>query len=351
MSETVHYNFPRFVGNPWQYPVRTQQEFDLFIQNNDGRSPCYTSHNSFPAAPIEEYEEIRYVPTDFDAKDGKLENTLNDALNFRDWARANDLPVLTIFTGGRGFHTYLVFKPIVARVNQALKGIYGAFQITAWEQAKLRTIDKGLITDTRRIMRIVNTKHQKTQLYCVEVPDDMLDRANINEIQEYSKERRPMIDITPKETIGEALKRLQFKPSKVQIEKATTVPTIEYKGVSDGLLKALLPRMCIHQGLMTHNPPHLVRLEACYSLYNLHFDREFIEKFLKDIAEKAQWVDRHNTREMDYQIGYLTRGHRKYKPHSCETVRQEGLCVGEACPIFKKVFPGEVLVNGPTPAS
>lgn len=331
----IYDEWPRLVGNPYTRVAHNRAEFDAFVAENTGKFPCFTSHNSLPNM---DEVLVRYVPFDFDAED-KLENALADVLALDAWANDHKLWLLVTFTGGRGFHAYLTFKPLLCANNGALKKVYRALQLTAHSEAKLRTTDKMVFGQPARLMRIVGSRHQNTQRYCVEIPRAMLARADIHEIVSYSAEPRAHIEApTPRETLAETVARL--RPNlHIEHRVALETATVPYMPPTDIFIKAILPRPCIHTEIMTHNPKHLARVEACSNLVKLGFDYEWICQFFDDVAKQAGWVDR-NPGITAYHVQQIM-GKGGYEPRSCSNIRADGYCVGESCPIFKYAFKEE----------
>lgn len=334
------YDTPRWVGTPDQMLVPTQAQFWKFVEMFNGQGPCFTSHNAHPQKGIVLH---RYVPFDFDGKD-KIENTLADALALRDWAKGAGIQTLHVWTGGKGFHSYLVFAPREIVNDQGLKGVYKVLQRKAIDEAKLRTADRSIVGDVRRILRIVGCEYVNTKSgerpgqFTTEIPTDMLERADLDEIREYAKMRRPMIvQPEPTEALPQAVERLDLKSyhEHVRLEDRTA-PTIAYNGSSPEFVKALLPRPCVHQGIMAHNPAHVIRFEAARHLIQVGLGVDGATSFLMDVAEQAGWVDRNESRTR-YHVENISR--HTYTPMSCTKIRASGLCVGSACDRFAREFP------------
>lgn len=318
-----------------------------FVRDRSSILPLYTSHNAHPT-----HDTIlhRYVPWDFDAdekKGSKLDDTLADVLHWREWALNRGLVPLVVFSGGRGFHGYCVFQPQVVKKNDALVAAYVALQTTAEREAKLRTSDPKIVGDVRRILRIVNAPYvgkdgAKNGLYTVEIPDEILLEGSMKRILEYAKEPRPHVNVEPKETFFEAMKRLDFRPV-TKNERAAQViaespdrfaPVRE----TTPLIGALFPRPCIASGIMSPNPAHVVRLEFVSTLVQLGYNAGFILDFVLKTAEAAKWVDR-DASKCGYFVGHtIKKGGYNF---SCTRLRAEGCCIGSKCEFFSKVFPEE----------
>src|SRR3972149_1195631 len=340
---------PRFVGTPSQYLVRTPAQFKAFIDFNDGRNPCYTSHNAWPG---EEQTVVRYVPFDFDSKE-KPENALVDVLALRGWAKRMGIGLVNVFTGsGHGWHSYLEFKPSLLPANETLREVYRAIQMKAIREAKLRTADLKIVGDFRRILRLVgcqyvNSKtHERTGLRAVEVPPALLDSGGLDDVAHYARVVRPPVSVfPPEETLAEVVVRLELKPESPSAEFLTSGgPVIPYTGSSvPEMVRAYLPRPCIHQGIMERNPSHAIRFDAVVELREMGQDEATTREIIHEIAREAKWGD------FD---PFITNGHIRqifrhdYGAVSCKKIRSIGACVGCACPRFAAQFDEEVPVNG-----
>lgn len=342
--------FPRFMGNPVQVPVTSSEEMENYVKANNGVRPVYTSHNAYVA--MRDVVNMRYIPADLDsdpAKGGKPENTLADAIHFVEWAEANDLVPYVNFSAGKGFHGYVEFKPIPTKNTLGLKAVYRAFQKKMIREARLRFFDPAIIGDTNRILRLPNTQYvsmdKKTKelkpngLWCVEVPRDLLFDGDYGAIVEYAREPRPGIVKTPRETLREAVERLHVKPDYERGPTMEGPPSVApFKECTDDFVKMVLQRPCLSNGIMTSNPPHRIRFETAATLARARWDIGWALRFLHEIAEKAKWVDRGNASVTGYQTLHIYRNIDRYSPTSCQLLRAEGLCVGESCPLYKKVF-------------
>lgn len=327
------YTLPRFVGNPIQTTVTSPEQFDWFIQMNNGVKDCFVSHNAYPSQGT---LLNTFIPQDLDSIE-KPENALYDSLKLYD---ASDTPLAAIFTGRKGFHIYSMFKPELIKDDAALKCAYAAFQNHQVQSAKMRTHDRHIIGDTRRMIRIPNTIHPKTGLYCVVIPWEMMKRADINEILEYAKTPQPIAFPEPVETFSEHYRRVKYKRERIAYaDSGESEPTVGYHiEAVPGLVRELIPRKCIHQALLSHNPPHVVRFEAAASIARMKFPYSMYSGLMHDIAERAKWVDRHNHDRMEYQLAHIFRGGYEH-PTSCEKLRSLSLCVGSACERFADEFP------------
>lgn len=340
------YDCPRFVGNPFQYRVETKEDFREFVKNNNGKAPCFTSHN---AHPDREHILHRYIPFDFDSED-KLENALADVLSLLDWAEEHRLGLRVNFSGRRGFHAYFEFEPSLVKKNNALKDVYLKVQRKAKEEAQLRTSDPKLEGDIRRIMRIIGTVHEDTDLYCFPLDRSTLERADMKEILELAESPEDVDGqiLEPVEALHETVGRMELDlSSSVDRERSEGQPSVPYKDDIPEFVKAVIPRPCIHNGVMEQNPAHMIRFEACAHLVNIGYGLSWLLDFFDMVAEEAKWVDRHRVDVRNYQVQHIWRqGEGYYRQHSCHKIRAEGHCIGEDCPMFAKHWPEEVAKDG-----
>lgn len=330
---------PRWIGNPHQSLCRTQEQFLAFIKHNNGTAPVFTSHN---AHPEKGKVLIERVPFDFDAEE-KRENALHDLLKWKDWAEDLDFETRFAFSGNKGFHGYLEFEPVLAENNRALKRLYRGIQSRAREDASLRTVDRKLEGDTRRLMRVVNSKHQESGKYCIELGPSEIKNADMERILDMADSPRPAPDLErPSETFQDVVERLELTPRRDNVrERSEGAATVPYDEDTPAFVKAVLPRPCIHNNLMSRNPSHMIRVEACSTMSELGYDIQFLLEFFDQIAEEAEWVDRHRKDIRDYHVWHLFRQEKHYR-YSCQRIRSEGLCIGQECPLFEKIWPDEV---------
>ena len=330
--ETIDY--PRFAGNPYQYRVKSQRELEDFIAYNNGKNPCFWSHNGHPT---KDTIIVRTIPFDFDDKE-HLERPHADMQSLASLCEKHGVDTLCVDTTNKGFHVYLCFKPVLAQNNGALKDYYRAVQLWAVEQADLKTWDKQLFGDTRRMMRIPGTIHQKTGRWCRKIDPSW----SLEHIQSLTTPAIVTDFPEGRETLPEFCRRLGIKREAGRRMSFTVGSFTSYddkKGNFDEYVRQVLPRMCTHNALMTTNPHHFARLDAIIALVRNGYDIKFIVDFIRRVSEHYFW-EHADPSVQGYFIEYQVR-HPGYSPYSCEKLREAGLCVGKQCPIFERAFPGE----------
>lgn len=332
-------DYPFFVANPNQFFCESEEKATKFIADNNGRNNCYWTHNA--VTRDRQKVLLRYIPFDFDVENfgDDLEPCRRDVLRLREWANKKNLDPLPVFSAGKGYHSYLEFKPILVKADENLQAVYKGIQLTAVEEAGLEMDDKHLHGDMQRVLRIPGTKHVTTGLFCNELPwgtvEDGVEACKI-----YGRAPRPPLDRpAPKLTAPAWMIEHGIEPRQGSNGYGDAAPIVEYNG-GDALIKNLLPRMCIHSAIVKQQVPHTVRLEAAITLAQSGFDPISITNFFMQIGREAGWFKLNRATTQD-QATQIYRNRDKYQIHSCGKLRAEGLCVGSVCPRFKEVFGGE----------
>lgn len=324
--------FPRFVGNPYQYRVEDLDDYNKFVKDNNGVNDCYVAHNATPAGRDTVW--LRYIPMDLDCNTG-LEKPHEDIKRIKAWADEHGIHCQQVFSAGKGYHAYLEFKPVLVQDNDVLKGVYRGIQETIIEEAGVETSDPHVVGDTQRILRIPGTRHMRTGLYCNEVSSELVD-SGLQKVLDYCDRPRKMLKAPlPRMTVKEFVKEHSIKPKKSS--RALSGGEAEYFGGDDELLKEMLPRMCIHSAMASPNPGHLARFEAALTLMKAGHSPEFVTRFFIDNGTRHGWGNL-DPAVTEYQVYNIARNLDRYNTFSCGRLKGEGLCVGRRCPIYDKVF-------------
>ena len=345
------FEMPRAFGNPIQWIVNTKDELLQHIRDNNGKAPVFISHNSYPTfldpkqQKVKNVLQIKVSKLFFDFDDEKKpENALNDLLKLADWCEMENIPILPVFSGSKGFHAYVLVKPEVymaeAGVSRITKGI------NLWLEQKLgfTTMDHKSL-DAKRLCRVLFSKHatidKKTgQMvingsYCLPLTPEMVRTLNITQIKEYAKEIH-VIEYEPTGdllTLDEILESFEIDIDKVigAERKKKTATICDFKPVNDGNLKQLFEEFpCIlNQLVNTRNPNHSARVATIIILDDLGYSEEWILEFWRQF----NYVDFDEDRTA-YQINQIvTHGYNKY---SCKRLKEEGICISKKrCNEFK----------------
>lgn len=310
-------SFPRRVGNPYQKIVNNIFEFKKFIEVNNGIRHVYV-------AIYDESLTIDKITFDIDAE--RIQTMNGTTYNF--YTAFNTVKMLIkrieklgfdyipVFSGSKGFHIHIPIKPVRIKSNEAtIKAFLKKVQISI---ARNIPIDKQILGDVKRLIRVPNTIHPKTKLYATPLPYDFVD-WNIDEIYTYARE--------PHE-INYPIKRIKIDEIELEKKSSVEVDIDEQSGYSFSFkinsntvfsfLKHFL-RPCILEALMIDDePPHFVRFNLVAELMHAGFTRE--EVF--EICKQIKWKD-FDERKTWYQINHIF--DHKYFPDSCSSLRAKGI--------------------------
>lgn len=353
--------FPRMMGDPLQTAVYSDREFVKWFRANTGKAICFTSHNSYPELnqqynpPSVLSVRVSNLFDDFDDKP-KPENAQNDTIKAIKFCQKEDLDYANCFSGTKGFHHYIRLIPSVHPYDEELKTKIRAIHNWLKDELKLRTMD-GRCRDVRRLCRIPYSKYVTTvkksgeyiigNTYCCPLKaDDIMDKS-IHEIKEYAKSPDLFVPFlsTPKWDLDGFISNFDIDIKEYACDKELedgerVAISREYNVVPEDdlhdLIKALVPRMCVHNDLFARNPTHPARRMTVTQLKDIGYSFSQVVSLFEEMSEKFHWVDRMFRSKRIYQIKHIYFHLPKYKPDTCGKIKNEhGLCVGEACPKFR----------------
>lgn len=126
---------------------------------------------------------IDTIPFDFDSKN--LQLSLNDAKKLNSWCNRHDIQPRITFSGNKGFHVFIDIKTIsIKNPKQTLK----IFSNELSDAAGFTTVDKVIFGDTNRLIRLINTKHSKSGLYCISLNPNEFNNMCLDDILSMAKE-------------------------------------------------------------------------------------------------------------------------------------------------------------------
>lgn len=128
-----------------------------------------------------------FGPVYFDLDSEDLDCSLEEAQRLYSYLaeRINPSSIATFFTGKKGFHIEVEPIPLGVTPSKELPGICRTIGEAIRDELELKTLDFA-VYDRRRMWRLANTKHQKTDLYKVELTHDEL-FSSPDEIMEIAK--------------------------------------------------------------------------------------------------------------------------------------------------------------------
>lgn len=261
-----------FWGNSYgnQILVKTREDIYNFIDehlgiDNIGISVCtFKDHKPY----------LLFLPFDFDAPD--LKDAWRDAVKLYNYLIERDYDVHITFSGRKGFHIFLATEPKWYNKEQ-IRAVQSYFK----EKLGLKTLDKQIFGDIRRLMRVPYTYNIRGGL-CMEI--------------KYHDGKKLDLDLI-------LLKRNR-------INRETEYEETDYHKYP-----------CIEKIVREDNEPrHIIR----FTYVILRLAEGWSEDdIIDEIKGEFNWIDfdEHYTRSQIIQID--SRG---YVPPSCKTLKELGFC-------------------------
>lgn len=337
---------PRAVGNPRQHIVTHPKQYLLWLKRMNGRSTCYTSHNSYTSFderndPTEVKVRNIFLDFDMDEENGiSFKKVARDVKLVSDYLSDQDIAHSVVFSGRAGYHLYIHTKPSVESLSNGLslkyKGIYAHLR----RELNLKSLDQRC-AEPKRLCRIPGSQYvkdgTKTDRKCYPLSADENIPKSKDEMYEKSKE--PITDDSVKRgtkeiSINDLMDEWDVEPGEVPDEDL--YGTAEFHEPEGNFLKLIGEyfRPCIRSALFNANPPHFVRVASCIKIRSLYSLEDAIQLYDR-LAEEAHWVDRDRKRVRDYNIKHIYR--KNYKLPSCEKIMMEGYCIGEECEYYENI--------------
>ena len=300
---------PRWIGFPNQIYVTSEFARDSLINKFNGKTPCFLSTFVFPSK-----QEMIVDRATFDL-DSKLSLRIpyKDTKKLKYFAEKNEIPYRIVFSGGKGFHFYIFFKP--EKGNDEIKTKLYSLQDSLVKALKIEAIDYPTIGRLRWLIRIpttvyVNGNMQTNGNYCRWIPKDdfELGLKHIIKIAKTPGElpKKPK----PKHTLNEICELIPNYTEKQQFNGLQTDFDLTQGGILTPTLEALgVP--CLQRQITANEPSELVRMETTCFLKFLGYRDISIIGFFKSL----KWRD-WNKEKTSYKI-------RQMKPRlpNCKKLR------------------------------
>ncbi len=334
---------PRAVGNPRQHIVTKPKQFLNWIDRMNGKTTCYTSHNPFP--DLNKDREPERVKTqnlflDFDeGENTSFKKVARDIQLVTDFLSDYNIRHTVAFSGRAGYHIYIHLNPEIVTLGNGLSMKYRNIYAFLRTELNLLSLDQRC-AEPKRLCRIPGTIYSKegnvTERKCYPIPVDEDITSSKEEIYERSKKKIPddsFIRGEEKYSISELIELWNIEEKDMKDDELYTFN--EYKPPETNFLKLAGEyfRPCIRSTLFTKNPPHFVRMTACIKAKMLFPEEKTIEFFDK-LAQEANWVDRANKKNRDYNIRHIYK--RNYRLPKCRRIKEEGYCVGKECRYYEE---------------
>jgi len=146
-------DLPRYFGIPSQIYVTNKLALENFLKMFNGKTPCFISTYRFPEP---EKPVVDMAVFDIDSK-VSLTLPYKDIKKLKKWCDKNDLKYVIDFSGGKGFHFFLLFKPIEG--TQEIKDKLYSLQYSLINYLDINSIDLPTIGRLRWLIRMPTTQY------------------------------------------------------------------------------------------------------------------------------------------------------------------------------------------------
>jgi hypothetical protein len=326
-----------------QHFLHSKSEFDLFFDEMVDKKNLYMNIARFR-------QDMRPVtgdfPFDFDSpmKESAFEEDISDRMKIKKMRQNDDLaqlvlgdvwddvqrlveycqkeaiPILSVFSG-LGVHCHLLFQEQVNPVKEKTTTTKHII-----DELDLSTYDRQIITDTKRVLRVPNSKRfddgKDCNVYCIPMTElevlnnslhDMLDRCKEPKYIEYDGRYAP--ENRPEMQTYDDVKADEKTVGTVQISENKEVPDD-----IETLVKPCIGLPCVRERFFGSNPDHKIRFAGVAHLYQSGFTPQEVRQVISRIG----WIDYDEsiTKKMTDSIW-----NNRYSEMSCSSLRTHGLCV------------------------
>ena len=300
---------PRWFGFPLQHYIRSKASLLNILETVNGTNPCFISVLVFPEPSKYIFDRLVF---DLDSKRG-LKEPYKDASKLKDFCTKLNLPCTIIFSGRKGFHFYIHLKPSSVspvRLEAAHEGLT--------ENLDLKTADRHLFGDLRRVMRMpttvyIDSEGKKNGRYCRYLTDEDFDKG-IMSIKKISKEpgifpEKPEVNMLFSEFV-EHIDNYWKYVFTAENGNGTMEFDVDRDKENIRTFYAIAP-LCLRKHIGDTNPKHIIRFETSCWLKLVGYNNISIY----DFYEKQHWND-WNRQITRYQV---RRG--KVRPPKCNRIR------------------------------
>ncbi len=367
---------PRRYGSPHSVIIASRSGVERWFEQHweAADAPMFVSHNAYAQAPPGHKIDVnrflfRTAFGDADTGDGtgmKPEEVHPEVQRLSQWLVDQKVPHVWKASGSPGgFHVRPIFKQ-----EERSKAYLDKWENALWRGAKhalnLRCINIRC-ADPQRMERLpftpyvhkkdpTVTGYKREDAWCVPVPYQWIAEGRFDEIEDLTKHprlfesyRAPGEEMTLEqfgrkqgwETFGHEVNALH--PMGGPLPQGSVVD----------LNQLYIPRkMCLQTLPFGLNPRHSVRVAWAVEVCNLGLSLDEAIDMCMKVGQAAKWedYDPDSIREQMTQIWRKVNQPDGYRPWSCPTLRENGVCVGPSCSLFKKAFPiewGEYLKAHP----
>lgn len=325
---------PRYVGFPNQFWCESKFAFNSFEKMFKNKLPFFVSTFGFKDKNTPIVDNLFF---DIDSYYG-LRYPYRNIKALKEWCYKHDLPYLITCSGGKGFHLFILTKPVIAKTaatQTKVRDMMYSIQMRIVEELKLEAFDEPTFARLRFLMRYPTSRYLRKNeetgaldgngMYCRHLTDELFDsglkrmRKHMNEPGEIPKP--PKSDITFQhiadlfDNFKVRHRRDAARQEKIMIQRAGShIPTIAALG---------LP--CMKDFVSHGHPTHFERIELVAFMKYLGYTDLAINAFIKN----RNWT-RYDYSVTSYQIRTINP-----RPPKCTFLRKSYGNLCEKCP-FKK---------------
>lgn len=320
--------FPRQLATPRRTLIHSESAFYERLNKYNGFKNCYYSLYAVDENGTFNNSHIDKIAFDFDG-----ENAQKHVKKLSNHLIKEDLIHTILFSGKKGFHLY-----ILTTNGESLKFPKGALTNAHKYFDNLLNIENDfhIVGDIARILRIPNTKHLGSNLYCLPISRYDLDKS-FKEIKEKAKKQSFKV-------FWYGSKLLDMKPFDNERPQVREMEIPDHKyvvTVDDKLVKKFHPciqRMLIEPSLYCKNKSRYIFALYC-KVKGLppKLCEDIARKYWKGVKENGGNRSKFKEFQDEKQIEYA---YRTDKPiPNCEKMYEIGICPGRCESYIKNNFP------------
>jgi len=279
------------------------------LEEINGAAPCFISVLVFPEPAKHIFDRLVF---DFDGKHG-LKEPFDDVAKLKEFCIKLNLPHTIIFSGKKGFHFYIHFRPSSVssiRLEAAHEGLAKNFD--------LKTADRHLFGDLRRVMRMPTSLHVDSQgkangHYCRYLTDKEFDNG-IMHIKKVSKEPGELPEKPESSMLFSEFVEHIDNYWKYVFTAKNGSESMEFNISRDKEnIKTFftIAPLCMRKQIGDINPKHIIRFETSCWFKLIGYDNISIY----DFYEKQHWRD-WNRQVTRYQVRRA-----KVRPPRCNRIK------------------------------
>ena len=315
----------RELGNPARFFASNPEEMiDFIIKCKAEKKPCYMSVQPYEAQDQPCMLERLFFDFDCEADTSRA---WQEAVKFAETLIKfyGVLPFL-VFSGRKGYHAYVFLqKPVAFSADKIefAKQLYERLQRKLLKGLEFETLDSNVIGDIKRLARIPYSVHEETGRICqpVALNGRSYEPRSLEIFRVYGLDTG-MVQQVVRELRVEDMLRHALANKKHHVNKIG--------GVRPCIRAALEGRF----GPLEGENGHLMRLAIARELLHAgHAAEQVVEMFRDSPA-----IPDFKHEKTAYYVNYL-KAHPS-KPVRCVRIREWGFCLGNSCPLYKRVKEG-----------